>query len=155
MIEAFQSFNEEFSNWYLRRSRRRFWTGDGDAYQTLYTALETVTRLMAPALPFLTEEIYQNLVRSANPSAPESVHLTAYPKVNESLNDAGLEQSIDTVIRIKNLALSLRTQSKSKIRQPLSTLYVRPKMRRIGGCLENADYAAQILEEAEHQRAAR
>jgi isoleucyl-tRNA synthetase len=147
LIEAFQSFNEEFSNWYLRRSRRRFWTGDGDAYQTLYTALETVTRLMAPALPFLSEEIYQNLVRSANPSAPESVHLTSYPEVNESLKDAELEQSIDTVIRIKNLALSLRTNAKSKIRQPLSTLYVRPKDEADRRVLENRDYAAQILEE--------
>jgi isoleucyl-tRNA synthetase len=144
LIEAFQSFNEEFSNWYLRRSRRRFWAGDTDAYQTLYTALETVTRLMAPALPFLSEEIYQNLVRSADPSAPESVHLTSYPKVNESLIDAELEQSIDTVIRIKNLALSLRT---SKIRQPLSTLYVRPKDTADRRVLENRDYVAQILEE--------
>jgi isoleucyl-tRNA synthetase len=148
LIEAFQSFNEEFSNWYLRRSRRRFWTGDGDAYQTLYTALETVTRIMAPALPFLSEEIYQNLVRSADPSAPESVHLTSYPKVNEALIDPQLEQSIDAVIRIKNLALSLRTHSKTKIRQPLSTLYVRPRDAGDRQVLENPDYAAQILEEA-------
>jgi isoleucyl-tRNA synthetase len=148
LIEAFQSFNEEFSNWYLRRSRRRFWTGDGDAYQTLYTALETVTRVMAPALPFLSEEIYQNLVRSADPSAPESVHLTSYPKVNDGLIDPRLEQSIDTVIRIKNLALSLRTNAKTKIRQPLSTLYVRPRDADDRRVLENPDYAAQILEEA-------
>jgi isoleucyl-tRNA synthetase len=148
LIEAFQSFNEEFSNWYLRRSRRRFWTGDSDAYQTLYTALETVTRLMAPALPFLSEEIYQNLVRSANPSAPESVHLTSYPVANQSLIDADLEQSIDTVIRLKNLALSLRTNAKTKIRQPLSILYVRPKDEADRRVLKNADYAAQILEEA-------
>ncbi len=148
LIEAFQSFNEEFSNWYLRRSRRRFWTGDGDAYQTLFIVLETVTRMMAPALPFLCEEIYQNLVRSADPSAPESVHLTSYPKVNEALIDAELEQGIDTVIRIKNLALSLRTHAKSKIRQPLSTLYVRPRNADDRRVLENGDYAAQILEEA-------
>jgi isoleucyl-tRNA synthetase len=148
LIEAFQAFNEEFSNWYLRRSRRRFWAGDSDAYQTLYTALETITRLMAPALPFLTEEIYQNLVRSADPSAPESVHLTSYPKVNGALIDVELEQSIDTVIRIKNLALSLRTHAKTKIRQPLSTLYVRPRDAADRKVLENADYAAQILDEA-------
>jgi isoleucyl-tRNA synthetase len=148
LIEAFQSFNEEFSNWYLRRSRRRFWTGENDAYYTLYTALSTVTRVIAPALPFLAEEIYQNLVRAAEPSAPESVHLTSYPEVNAALIDASLEQSIDVVIRIKNLALSLRTMAKTKIRQPLSTLYVRPKDAEDRRVLENPDYAAQILEEA-------
>ena len=148
LIEAFQDFDEEFSNWYLRRSRRRFWKSDADAYQTLYTVLTTVTRVMAPALPFLTEEIYQNLVRSVDPSAPESVHLTAYPQVNDSLIDEALEHSIAAVIRIKNLALNLRTQSKVKIRQPLSTLYVRPKDAADRRVLENPDYVAQILEEA-------
>jgi isoleucyl-tRNA synthetase len=148
LIEAFQIFDEEFSNWYLRRSRRRFWKSELDAYQTLYTVLTTVTRVMAPALPFLTEEIYQNLVRSVDPSAPESVHLTPYPLVETSLIDEILEQSIEAVIRIKNLALNLRTQSKVKIRQPLSTLYVRPKDAADKRVLENADYAAQVLEEA-------
>jgi isoleucyl-tRNA synthetase len=148
VIEAFQEFDEQFSNWYLRRSRRRFWDSDPLAYQTMYTVLTTVTRLMAPALPFLTEEIYQNLVRSVDPSAPESVHLTAYPQVDAALVDRALEQSIDVVIRIKNLALSLRTQSKVKTRQPLSTLYVRPRDAADRKVLENSDYAAQILEEA-------
>ena len=102
---------------------------------------------MAPSLPFLTEDIYQNLVRSVDSSAPESVHLTPYPQVNASLIDDALEQSIAAVIRIKNLALGLRTQSKVKIRQPLSTLYVRPKDVSDRRVLENADYVAQILEE--------
>jgi len=108
--------------------------------------------VMAPALPFLTENIYQNLVRSVDSSAPESVHLTAYPQVNAALIDESLEHSIATVIRIKNLALSLRTQSRVKIRQPLSTLYVRPKDQ--GDCrvLENYEYAAQILEETNLKR---
>jgi isoleucyl-tRNA synthetase len=148
VIEAFQEFDEQFSNWYLRRSRRRFWDSDPLAYQTLYTVLTTVIRVMAPCLPFLTEEIYQNLVRSVDPSAPESVHLTPYPQVDASLVDEQLEQSIDAVIRIKNLALSLRTQSKVKTRQPLSTLYVRPRDAADRNVLENSDYAAQILEEA-------
>lgn len=148
IIEAFQEFDEEFSNWYLRRSRRRFWRGDREAYQTLYQVLTTVTRLMAPVLPFLTEEIYQNLVRSVDPSAPESIHLTSYPQVEPSLVDPKLEQSIDAVIRLKNLALNLRTQSKVKIRQPLSTLYVRPKDDADRSVLQNPDYAAQISEEA-------
>jgi isoleucyl-tRNA synthetase len=148
VIEAFQEFDEQFSNWYLRRSRRRFWDSDPLAYQTLYTVLTTVIRLMAPALPFLTEEIYQNLVRSVDQSAPESVHLTPYPQVDASLVDEQLEQSIDAVIRIKNLALSLRTQSKVKTRQPLSTLYVRARNAADRSVLENSGYAAQILEEA-------
>jgi isoleucyl-tRNA synthetase len=148
VIEAFQEFDDQFSNWYLRRSRRRFWKSEGDAYQTLYEVLTTVTRVMAPALPFLTEEIYQNLVRSVASSAPESVHLTPYPQIDVSLIDEALEQSIDAVIRIKNLALHLRTQSKVKIRQPLSTLYVRPRDAADWRVLENSDYVAQILEEA-------
>jgi isoleucyl-tRNA synthetase len=148
LIEAFQLFDDEFSNWYLRRSRRRFWRNERDAYQTLYTVLTTVTKAMAPALPFFTEEIYRNLVCSVDPVAPASVHLTRYPKVDAALIDAALEQSIDAVIRIKNLALSLRTQSKTKIRQPLNTLYVRPKDAADLHVLENPEYAAQILEEA-------
>ncbi len=148
LIEAFQIFDEEFSNWYLRRSRRRFWASEPEAYQTLYTVLTTVTRTMAPMLPFLTEEIYQNLVRSVDPSAPESVHLTTYPQVDMALVDEKLEESIEAVIRLKNLALNLRTQSKVKIRQPLSTLYVRPKNTTDRRVLENPDYANQILEEA-------
>ena len=148
LIEAFQVFDEEFSNWYLRRSRRRFWKSEADAYQTLYKVLLTVTKVMAPALPFLTEEIYQNLVRSVDVAAPESVHLTRYPQVESGLIDEALEQNIEVVVRIKNLALSLRTQSKVKIRQPLNTLHVRPKDEADRRVLENAEYAAQILEEA-------
>ena len=148
LIEAFQIFDDEFSNWYLRRSRRRFWRSDSEAYQTLYLVLTTVIRVMAPVLPVLTEEISQNLVRSADPSAPESVHLTSYPQVDASLIDEALEQSIDAVIRVKNLALHLRTQSKVKIRQPLSTLYVRPRDAADRSVLANPEYAAQILDEA-------
>jgi isoleucyl-tRNA synthetase len=148
LIDAFQTFDEEFSNWYLRRSRRRFWANEADAYQTIYTVLGAVTRVMAPALPFLTEEIYQNLVCSVDPSAAASVHLTRYPQVDASLIDDALEQSIDTVIRIKNLALSLRKQSGRKTRQPLSTLYVRPTDAADRRVLENPEYADQILEEA-------
>ena len=148
LIEAFQLFDEDFSNWYLRRSRRRFWRSESDAYRTLYTVLTTVTRVMAPALPFLMEEIYRNLVCSVDASAPESVHLTRYPRVDAGLIDEETERAIVAVIRIKNLALNLRTQSKVKIRQPLGTLYVRPKDAADRRVLENADYAGQILEEA-------
>ena len=148
VIEAFQTFDEEFSNWYLRRSRRRFWKSDAEAYQTLYTVLTAVVRVMAPALPFLTEEIYQNLVRAVDPGAPESVHLTPYPQVDAALIDEALEQAIDVIVRMKNLALNLRTQSKVKIRQPLNTLYVRPKDDADRRVLADPEYAAQILEEA-------
>src|SRR5499427_6212448 len=148
LIEAFQIFDEELSNWYLRRSRRRFWKSEGDAYQTLHKVLTTVTKVMAPALPFLAEEVYQNLVRSVDPDAPESVHLTRYPQVEASLVNETLEQNIEAVIRIKNLALSLRAQMRVKIRQPLGILYVRPKDLEDRRVLENAEYAAQILEEA-------
>ena len=148
VIEAFQEFDEEFSNWYLRRSRRRFWDSDPLAYQTLYAVLTSVIRLMAPILPFLTEEIYQNLVRSVDESAPESVHLTPYPRVDASLVDEQLEQAIEAVIRIKNLALNLRTASKVKIRQPLGTIYVVPRDAADRKVLENVDYVGQILDEA-------
>jgi isoleucyl-tRNA synthetase len=148
LIEAFQEFDDRFSNWYLRRSRRRFWKSEPEAYQTLYHVLTTMTKVMAPALPFLMEEVYQNLVCSVDPGAPESVHLTSYPQVDESRIDEPLEQSIETVIRIKNLALNLRTQSKVKIRQPLGALYVRPRDDADRRVLENQEYAAQILEEA-------
>jgi isoleucyl-tRNA synthetase len=91
-------------------------------------------------------------VCSVNASAPESVHLTPYPRVNTSLIDEALENSIEAVIRVKNLALSLRTQSKVKIRQPLSTLYVRPRDAADRRVLENLDYVAQILEETNLKR---
>ncbi len=147
LIEAFQIFDDEFSNWYLRRSRRRFWRSEPDAYQTLYRVLTAVTQVMAPVLPFLTEEIYQNLVRSVDPSSPQSVHLTSYPQVDSALVNEALEQNTGVVIRIKNLALSLRTRGKSKIRQPLSTLFVRPKDADERRVLEQPEYAGQILEE--------
>lgn len=147
VIEAFQEFDEEFSNWYLRRSRRRFWQSEDAAYQTLYTVLVTVIKLMAPVLPFLTEEIYQNLVRTVDDGAPESIHLTVYPQADRALIDEALERSTATVIRIKNLAHHLRTQSKVKVRQPLSTLYVRPRDAADREVLAVAEYAAQVLEE--------
>jgi isoleucyl-tRNA synthetase len=152
LMERMQQFEEEFSNWYLRRSRRRFWKSEADqdkeaAYRTLYTVLTTLIRALAPVLPFLMEEIYQNLVRSIDPQAPESVHLTPYPTVDATLIDEALEQNIDSVIRIKNLLLSLRMQSKVRIRQPLSTLFVKPRDQHERAVLSQPDYVAQILEE--------
>src|SRR5262249_30547424 len=132
----------------LRRSRRRFWQSDAEAYQTLYTVLTSVTRVLAPALPFLSEEIYQNLVRAVDPAAPESVHLTAYPQLDAALVDEELEANIAVVVRLRNLALNLRTLSKVKVRQPLRVLYVRPRDAAERRVLEQAEYAAQVLDEA-------
>ncbi|MBM3753987.1 MAG: isoleucine--tRNA ligase [Acidobacteria bacterium] len=152
VIEAFQEFSEEFSNWYLRRSRRRFWESDTTAFATLYHVLLTVIKVMAPVLPFLTEDMYQNLVCSVDPAAPESIHLTRYPQVNEAWIDAKLETAIETVVRIKNLALNARTTGKAKIRQPLGVLYVRPRNAEERAVLADENYASQILEEANIKR---
>ncbi|MBM3783128.1 MAG: class I tRNA ligase family protein [Acidobacteria bacterium] len=152
VVEGFQEFTEEFSNWYLRRSRRRFWENDNDAFATLYHVLLTVCQLMAPVLPFLTEHMYQNLVRAVDPAAPESIHLTRYPAARAEWLDDSLETAIETVVRIKNLALNARTLGKQKIRQPLDALYVRPRNGAERAVLADANYAAQVLEEANIKR---
>ena len=106
---------EEFSNWYpRRRGVAAVLRNEGDAYQTIYTVLTIRTRVMAPALPFLTEEIYQNLVCSVDSSAPESVHLTRYPQVDASLIDEELSGASIQLSESRTWALSLRTQSKTK-----------------------------------------
>jgi isoleucyl-tRNA synthetase len=153
-------FTEELSNWYLRRSRRRFWgaelTADKQAaYQTLYEVLAGLTGLLAPILPFLAEEIYRNLVLGgADPAAgvPESVHLTAYPQVDAARIDEELERKLDCVIRIKNLALALRGEAKVKTRQPLGVLIVRPRDAADRATLAEAGLAQQILEECNVKR---
>jgi isoleucyl-tRNA synthetase len=152
LVEGFEDFSEDLSNWYLRRSRRRFWRAESDedkeaAYQTLYRVLVTVTRVIAPVLPFLSEEMYQNLVPGVDPEAPESVHLTSYPEVDEALVDPRLEESIGTVLRLKNLALGLRMRAKVKIRQPLGTLVVKPRDAREREVLQDPSYREQVLEE--------
>jgi len=124
-----QEFVDELSNWYVRRSRTRFW-GSGmhedkiDAFMTLYTVLETLSRLLAPFIPFMTEEIYQNLVRTVNTNAPESVHFCDYPVANESYIDIELEKNMDEVLNLVTLGRSCRNLANTKIRQPLSTMYV-------------------------------
>lgn len=151
-MEQFEKFADLLSNWYLRRSRRRFWKGEMDAdksaaYATLYTCLTTVNRLLAPILPFLTEEIYQILVRSVDDNAPASVHLHAYPQVDEALIVPELEEQMDCVLRIKNAALNLRNQSNIKIRQPLGCLLVKPRNDIELGVIHDPQHSAQILDE--------
>lgn len=122
-------FVDELSNWYVRRCRDRYWgggmTADKEAaYMTLYTVLKTVTLLTAPFLPFMTEEMYQNMVRSVDGAAPLSVHLNDYPKADASLTDETLEADMNRVLDIVVLGRSARNSAAQKIRQPLACMYV-------------------------------
>ncbi len=122
---AIQDFVDDLSNWYVRRSRRRFWKGDVDAdktaaYQTLYTCLVTLSKLMAPFTPFVAEAIYQNLVRSVDEQAPESVHLCPWPEADESLVDEALMQETKLVMRTVSLGRAARSKAGLKVRQPLA-----------------------------------
>ena len=121
---------DELSNWYVRRSRDRYWgvemTEDKKAaYMTLYTCLVTLAKLAAPMIPFMAEEIYQNLVRSVDKNAPESVHLCSYPKADESMINAELEEKMSRVVDIVVLGRAARNGANIKNRQPLSALYVK------------------------------
>ncbi len=120
---------EELSNWYIRRNRRRFWKSESDAdkaaaYHTLYECLTTLTRLLAPFTPFITEEMYRNLVVSIDPNAPASVHLTDYPVANEALIDEKLSADMAAVLEVVRLGRSARTEAGVKVRQPLAGIKV-------------------------------
>lgn len=126
---AIAGFVDELSNWYVRRSRDRFWGGErtadkSAAYRTLYQVLETLTRICAPFVPFMTESMYQNLVRSVDSSAPESVHLTTWPDVNLAAIDKDLEAQMETALQLVVLGRSARNAAKVKNRQPLSRMLV-------------------------------
>lgn len=121
----FQRFVEDLSNWYVRRSRRRFWKGEEDedkaaAYSTLYECLTTLARLLAPFMPFIAEEMYQNLVRSVDATAPESVHLCDYPQADEALIDEQLVEDTRLVMRLVSLGHGARNRVGIKLRQPLA-----------------------------------
>ena len=128
--KALQDFVDEMSNWYVRRSRERFWAKGMEqdkinAYMTLYTALVTICKTAAPMIPFMTEEIYQNLVRSVVKNAPESIHLCDFPSVEESFIDKELEAGMDEVLRIVVLGRACRNEASIKNRQPVSRMYVK------------------------------
>jgi isoleucyl-tRNA synthetase len=130
VTRAVEEFIDDLSTWYVRQSRRRFWKGEDDAdkaaaYQTLYEVLVTLAQLIAPILPFTAEELYQNL-RSVDDSAPESVHLCAYPRVHRTWEDEQLVEDIATLRRVVSLALSARREANVKVRQPLARLLVKP-----------------------------
>jgi len=128
-VRAVERFFDDLSNWYVRLNRRRFWKSDSDsdkaaAYLTLHETLVTLCRLLAPILPFLSEEMYQNLVRSVDPTAPESVHLCDFPEVQEGLIDEGLMAEMETAILLVSLGRAARTASGLKVRQPLAEMVV-------------------------------
>jgi isoleucyl-tRNA synthetase len=118
------AFVDDLSNWYVRRGRRRFWQGEPAALATLHEALETVTRLMAPLTPFITERVWQDLVVSVVPDAPASVHLADFPVVDETLIDSGLSRHMTLVRRLVELGRATRADSGVKTRQPLSRALV-------------------------------
>ncbi|MBQ3201085.1 MAG: class I tRNA ligase family protein, partial [Clostridia bacterium] len=126
---ALSAFTDELSNWYVRRCRERYWgkemTADKEAaYMTLYTVLKTMTLLSAPFIPFMAEEIYQNLVRSVDETAPESVHLCDFPAVEEAFIDPALEEHMAAVLNIVVLGRAARNAANVKNRQPLARMYV-------------------------------
>ncbi|MEM2092352.1 MAG: isoleucine--tRNA ligase [Candidatus Bathyarchaeia archaeon] len=121
---SIERFVDELSTWYIRRSRRRFWKSERDedknaAYTTLYTCLTTLIKLLAPFIPFLTEEIYQNIVRSVNPEAPESVHHNDWPIADEKMIDEDLMRDMELAVKICSLGRSARSRAGIKLRQPL------------------------------------
>ena len=128
--KALQEFVDDMSNWYVRRSRARYWASGMEqdkinAYMTLYTALVTVCKLSAPIIPFMTEEIYQNLVRGIDPEAKESIHLCDYPTADESMIDPELEENMRHVLQIVVLGRAARNESGIKNRQPIGTMLVK------------------------------
>ena len=124
-----EDFLDDLSNWYLRRSRRRFWKSEADtdkeaAYQTLYQVMVTTSRLLAPFIPFVTESIFQNLVCSIDPDAPESVHLSDYPALEEALVDTSLEDDMRLARDLIGLGRAARNQSGIKTRQPIGRIAI-------------------------------
>ena len=127
---ALQDFVDDMSNWYVRRSRERFWAKGMEqdkinAYMTLYTALVTVCKAAAPMIPFMTEDIYQNLVRSIDKTAPESVHLCDFPAVDESVIDKDLEAKMEEVLKIVVFGRAARNTANIKNRQPIGRMFVK------------------------------
>ncbi|MFG2832193.1 isoleucine--tRNA ligase [Streptomyces sp. NPDC048434] len=137
------SFVDDLSNWYVRRSRRRFWQGDAAALRTLHEVIETVTRLMAPLTPFITERVWQDLVVPVTPEAPESVHLAGWPVADRTLIDPALSGRMQLVRRLVELGRATRAESGVKTRQPLSRALV--AAHGFAGLPE--DLRAQITEE--------
>ena len=142
---ALQEFVDDMSNWYVRRSRERFWAKGMlqdkiNAYMTLYTALVTVCKVAAPMITFMTEDIYQNLVRSIDASAPESIHLCDFPVANEAFIDAELEANMELVLQIVVAGRAGRNTANIKNRQPIGKMYVKSEV-------ELPEFYQEIVEE--------
>ena len=128
--KALAEFVDDMSNWYVRRCRERYWAKDMpqdkiNAYMTLYTALVTLCKTAAPMIPFLTEDIYQNLVRTVDKNAPESIHLCDFPEVNESMINPELEASMDEVLKVVVFGRAARNTANIKSRQPIANMYIK------------------------------
>ncbi len=120
-----EAFVDQLSNWYLRRSRRRFWKSESDgdkyaAYATLYEALTTISKLLAPTMPFMAEEIYQNLVRDVDPSMPDSVHLAFWPEYDADAINEDLNREMAVVMKLASVGHAARNKANRKVRQPLA-----------------------------------
>lgn len=142
---ALQDFVDEMSNWYVRRGRERFWAKGMEAdkinaYMTLYTALVTIAKAAAPMIPFMTEDIYQNLVRSVDKTAPESIHLCDFPQAEESFINKQLEADMEEVLDIVVLGRAARNTANIKTRQPIGTMYVKAEK-------ELSDFYREIVED--------
>ena len=133
------SFVDVLSNWYVRRSRRRFWSGDAGALATLHETLDVLTRVMAPLMPFVTERVWQDVFRPVTPGLPESVHLAAFPTYDETLIDDVLAQHVSMAKRVVELGRSARAEAKVRTRQPLS--------RALVGSAAIADLSPELLRE--------
>ena len=142
---ALQDFVDDMSNWYVRRCRERFWAKGMEqdkinAYMTLYTALVTVCKAAAPMVPFITEEIYQNLVCSIDKSAPESIHLCDFPVADEAFTDKELEKNMDAVLKIVVMGRACRNTANIKNRQPIGNMFVKAPY-------ELSEFFCEIIEE--------
>ena len=140
-----QDFVDEMSNWYVRRGRERFWAKGMEqdkinAYMTLYTALVTVAKAAAPMIPFMTEEIYQNLVRSLDKNAPESIHLCDFPVADEAMVDKNLEEDMDALLKVVVMGRACRNTANIKNRQPIGKMFVKAPFTL-------SDFFTEIIEE--------
>jgi isoleucyl-tRNA synthetase len=145
-----ESFVSDLSNWYVRRSRRRFWKSQNDddkisAYNCLYRTLVTLSKLLAPFVPFVAEEMYQNLVRNVDEHAPESVHLAVFPVAESALIDDGIISDTELAMKVCSMGRAARSKSSVKVRQPLSKVVVKARSSSEREALKNL--CSQILDE--------
>jgi isoleucyl-tRNA synthetase len=145
-----EGFVDSLSNWYVRRSRRRFWKSENDAdklsaYNTLYQCLVTLSKLLAPFTPFVAEELYQNLVCSVFPDAPESVHLTDFPVADEKKIDKQLMEATQLVMKVSSMGRAVRSEAGIKVRQPLAKMLVKVRSEAEKRHLQRLEL--QVLEE--------